>query len=115
MHERAWEGFVSPVYRNGVPLNTAHHQANKKAMNGCDWQHVEAAQAVTDNLNHQVQEHRFLRACCGGVIESVSDETVPSGLDLRLSLVSDECALICNACTASLIEANRARAADGRK
>jgi hypothetical protein len=72
-------------------------------------------EAVTGNLDHQAQEPRFVCACCGGVIESVSDETVPSGLDLRLGLVSDECVLICNACTASLIEANRARSGYRRK
>ena len=72
-------------------------------------------EAVTDHLDHQASEPRFLCACCGGVIESVSEETVPSGLDLKLNLVSDECVLICNACTARLIEANRARPADRRK
>src|SRR6185295_5307091 len=45
-------------------------------------------EAVTDHLDHQASEPRFLCACCGGVIESVSDETVPNGLDLKLNLVS---------------------------
>ena len=43
--------------------------------------------------------------CCEGVISDISDQTAAVGLDLKLGLVSDECALICNDCTARLIEA----------
>jgi len=43
--------------------------------------------------------------CCDGVITDISDQAAAVGLDLRLGLVSDECALICNGCTAKLIEA----------
>jgi hypothetical protein len=43
--------------------------------------------------------------CCDGVISDFSDRADAVGLDLKLGLVSDECALICNGCTAKLIEA----------
>jgi hypothetical protein len=43
--------------------------------------------------------------CCDGAIVDMSDQVTEIGLDLRLGLVSDECALICNGCTAKLIEA----------
>jgi hypothetical protein len=45
--------------------------------------------------------------CCNGVIANVPDEAFSIRLDLRLGLVSDECALICNDCTARLVEARR--------
>ena len=48
--------------------------------------------------------------CCGGAISGLSDEDVSVGLDLSLGLVSDESALICNACTARLIEARASQA-----
>jgi hypothetical protein len=47
---------------------------------------------------------------CDGVISDLSDQAGAVGLDLRLELVSDECALICNDCTARLIEARAAQA-----
>jgi hypothetical protein len=40
----------------------------------------------------------------------LSDQAGAVGLDLRLGLASDECALICNDCTARLIEARAAQA-----
>jgi hypothetical protein len=49
-------------------------------------------------------------SCCDGVIEDLSEDTLPLGLDLRLGLVADECALICNACTRRLIEARSRQA-----
>lgn len=42
--------------------------------------------------------------CCGGVIDGLSDDGAV-GLDARIGLVSDECAFVCNDCTASLIQA----------
>ena len=45
---------------------------------------------------------------CGGVIELPQDQDLGLGLNLRLGLVSDECALICDGCTASLIAARQA-------
>jgi hypothetical protein len=52
--------------------------------------------------------------CCDGIISDLSDQAVAVGLDLKLGLVSDECALICNDCTAKLIEA-RALQRDTRR
>jgi len=49
-------------------------------------------------------------SCCDGVIADLSEDTLPLGLDLRLGLVADECALICNACTRRLIEARALQA-----
>jgi len=42
--------------------------------------------------------------CCGGVIDGLTDDGAV-GFDARIGLFSDECAFVCNACTASLIEA----------
>jgi uncharacterized protein with PIN domain len=53
-------------------------------------------------------QHRCM--CCDGVIANLSEEAIPTGLDLRLGLVADECALICNACTTKLIEARQHQA-----
>jgi hypothetical protein len=53
------------------------------------------------------QEYRC--ACCDGVIEIGADRDVAVGLSLPLGLVSDECALICNGCTARLIAARQAQ------
>jgi len=41
------------------------------------------------------------------VIEKLSDETIPIGLDLTLGLVPDKCVLICNAGTTRLVEAKK--------
>ena len=62
-----------------------------------------------------VPEPQYQCACCEGIIENLSSEAIPSGLDLKLSFFADECVLICNACTARLIEANSARPAHPRK
>jgi hypothetical protein len=45
----------------------------------------------------------------------MADDAAEVGLDLRLGLVSDECALICNGCTAKLIEARALQADVPRK
>ena len=42
---------------------------------------------------------------CNGIIAGLADQDLGIGLNIKLGLVSDECALICNACTAKLIEA----------
>jgi hypothetical protein len=47
-------------------------------------------------------QHRCI--CCGGVID-MPDHDLGLGLNLSLGLVSDECALICDSCTANLIAA----------
>jgi hypothetical protein len=54
-------------------------------------------------------------ACCEGIIENLSSDTMPSGPDPRFGFISDECLLICNACTAQLVQANRAQPAVRRK
>jgi hypothetical protein len=60
---------------------------------------------MTDQGARSDLQHRCM--CCGGMIENLSDETISIGLDLKLGLVSDECALICNDCTAKLVEAKK--------
>ena len=62
-----------------------------------------------------VPEPEYQCACCEGIIENLSGEAIPSGLDLKLGFFSDECVLICNACTSRLIEANSARPSLPRK
>jgi hypothetical protein len=47
-------------------------------------------------------QHRCLN--CDRVIPVLADEDLAIGLDPKLGLVSDECALVCNECTAKLIE-----------
>ncbi|WGS01128.1 hypothetical protein MTX26_10050 [Bradyrhizobium sp. ISRA443] len=42
--------------------------------------------------------------CCGGVIDGLTDDGA-TGIEARIGLFSDECAFVCNACTASLIRA----------
>jgi predicted Rossmann-fold nucleotide-binding protein len=48
-------------------------------------------------------QHRCV--CCDRVIASLPDEVLSMGLNTTLGLVSEECALICNGCTAGLMEA----------
>ena len=47
-------------------------------------------------------QHRCLY--CDRVIPALADADLAVGLDSKLGLVSDECALVCNECTAKLIE-----------
>ena len=47
---------------------------------------------------------------CNGIIEGLADQDLGIGLNIKLGLVSDECALVCNACTAKLIEKRPAAA-----
>jgi hypothetical protein len=64
--------------------------------------HHASADLNTDSFGSATQ-HRCL--CCNGVIAGMSDEDTAIGLSSALGLVSDECAFICNDCTARLIEA----------
>ena len=48
-------------------------------------------------------QHRCLY--CDRVIPTLPDVDLAVGLHSKLGLVSDECALVCNECTAKLIEA----------
>jgi hypothetical protein len=67
--------------------------------------------AIVDAVEHTiVAEARYRCICCDGVIANLSEESIPTGLDLKLGLVADECALICNACTTKLIEARKLQA-----
>ncbi len=66
--------------------------------------HAAVADIPHDTIDQHAQ-HRCM--CCDGVIANLTDEALSIGLDLRLGLVSDECALICNDCTARLIEARK--------
>jgi hypothetical protein len=52
---------------------------------------------------------------CDGIIADISDQAAAVGLDLKLGIVSDECALICNDCTAKLIEAQASQRESQRK
>jgi hypothetical protein len=52
---------------------------------------------------------RYQCICCGGVIEMPIDQDLGIGLNLPLGLVSDECAFICDRCTANLIAAQSAQ------
>lgn len=42
--------------------------------------------------------------CCGGVIDGLADDEAIE-FDARIGLFTDECAFVCNNCTASLIAA----------
>jgi hypothetical protein len=66
--------------------------------------HAAVVDRPGDNIDPDAQ-HRCM--CCGGVIANFPEEAFSIGLDLKLGLVSDECALICNDCTAKLVEARR--------
>ncbi|HTC99934.1 MAG TPA: hypothetical protein VK734_19525 [Bradyrhizobium sp.] len=52
-------------------------------------------------------QHRCIS--CGGAIDVPPDQDPGLGLNLRLGLVSDECALICDGCTARLMAARQAQ------
>jgi hypothetical protein len=69
--------------------------------------HASTVDAVEQKM---VPAAQYRCLCCGGVIANLSEETLPVGLDLKLGLVADECALICNACTVRLIEARHPKA-----
>jgi len=62
-----------------------------------------AVSGVSNTRIEVATQHRCL--CCGGIIENLRDEALSIGLDLKLGIVSDECALICDGCAAKLIEA----------
>lgn len=51
-------------------------------------------------------QHRCL--CCDGVIDGLADDAV-IGFDARIGLFTDECAFVCDECTASLIAAAAGR------
>ena len=59
--------------------------------------------AAGEPLNRQ---HRCI--CCDGMIDIAPDQDAALGLSLRLGLVSDEYALICDGCAARLASERRA-------
>jgi len=61
--------------------------------------HAAPAQGAVDRWED------FQRRClsCNGFIAGLADQDLGIGLNIKLGLVSDECALVCNACTAKLI------------
>jgi len=68
---------------------------------------------ITDTFGSTTQRRCL---CCNGVIVGAPDEDTAIGFSPVLGLVSDECAFICNDCTARLIEAATAqRATKGRR
>jgi hypothetical protein len=60
---------------------------------------------LVEAVEHEaIPDAQYRCSCCDGTIANLSEDTIPAGLDFRLGLVVYECALICNACTARLIE-----------
>ena len=64
--------------------------------------HIPLANETADRRRVEAQ-HRYLS--CNGIIACLADTDLAIGLDVKLGLVSDECALVCNACTAKLAQA----------
>jgi hypothetical protein len=61
--------------------------------------------SVTHDLaNQRASDTQHRCFYCDRVIPTLPDEDLSVGLNIKLGLVSDECALICNECTARLIE-----------
>jgi hypothetical protein len=52
---------------------------------------------------------------CNGIIPGLADQDLAIGLNMKVGLVSDECALICNECTAKLIEAQTPQGSSARR
>jgi hypothetical protein len=66
-----------------------------------------------DDTPGSTTQHRCL--CCNGIITGLSDQDLAIGLDAKLGLVSDECGLICNDCTARLIQAAAPQSGHARR
>jgi hypothetical protein len=73
--------------------------------------------AMADVSDQQTNSDLQRCMCCDKIVENLSDDTISIGLNLKLGLVSDECALIWNDCTGRLVEARKlqARPSNGRK
>jgi hypothetical protein len=74
--------------------------------------HVAPAYEAVDDRWVDTQ-HRCLS--CNGIITGLAGQDLGIGLNTKLGLVSDECALICNECTAKLIETRAAGGASGAR
>ena len=70
--------------------------------------HIALANEAIDDDRAEAQ-YRCLN--CDGVIAGLAEQDLGLGLNIKLGLVSDQCALVCNDCTAKLIAARSARAA----
>ena len=66
---------------------------------------VSDAAAARNPAESGPSERRHSCLCCGRVIPGLLDQDPSVGLAAKLGLVSDECAFICNDCTAGLIDA----------
>jgi len=62
--------------------------------------------------SHADTQYRCLS--CNGIIPGLADQDLSIGLNMKLGLVSDECALICDECTAKLIEAQAQEGSSAR-
>jgi hypothetical protein len=62
------------------------------------------APLVRDPVDRSASDTQHRCLYCDRVIPALADEDLAVGFDSRLGLVSDECALVCNECTAKLIE-----------
>ncbi len=69
---------------------------------------------TTDDVGQHYTQ-RFLCARCEGVIESLAEDALLSGLNRELNFVVDEYLLVCNPCTSALIASNQSCSADRRK
>lgn len=70
--------------------------------------HIAFANEAVDDGRAEAQ-YRCLN--CDGVIAALAEQDLGLGLNVKLGLVSDQCALVCNDCTASLTAARKAKAA----
>jgi hypothetical protein len=64
--------------------------------------HIAPASQTADDDRAEAQ-HRCLN--CNGIIVGLADQDLGLGLNVKLGLVSDQCALVCNDCTARLTAA----------
>jgi hypothetical protein len=64
--------------------------------------HIAPVNQPADDYRVEAQ-HRCLN--CNGIIVGLADQDLGLGLNVKLGLVSDQCALVCNDCTARLIAA----------
>jgi hypothetical protein len=64
--------------------------------------HISPAHEPADD---QRIDNRYRCLSCNGIITGLAEQDLAAGLNVKLGLVSDECGLVCNQCTAKLIQA----------